>query len=106
MIDREKFLEQKRKEIQEVCKEQIRLTKKAANLAGKVYKTMPARMRNLGKVMVICFQIRSLEIQKQIIISQPIPKKEFPSGGIMGNGPAIVGGTGKEVFLPLNKLQH
>jgi hypothetical protein len=100
MIDREKLIAEKKAEIIKISKEQIRLMMKASKLAAKVYKTMPAQMRNLGKVMVICFQIRGLEIQKHIIISQPIPKREFPKGAAMvgDNGkPEIIVHNGKEI---------
>lgn len=93
MIDREKLIVQRKKELLKIAKEQLRLTIKGAKLAGKVYKTFPAQMRNLGKVMIIMFQIRQLEIQKHITMSQPIRKREFPPGATTAGerfGPEMV----------------
>lgn len=53
------------------------------------------------KVAAITMQVRALEIQKRIIIAQPIrkPMPNFIPGGVVPVGPAIVGEGGKEIII-------
>jgi hypothetical protein len=93
MIDRDKLLKERERQLMKLTKQQVRLINKAAKIAGNPRKTLLGQMRNLGKAMAIAFQVRGIEIQKRIILSQPIPKKDFPPGA------AIVGEHGPEMIM-------
>jgi hypothetical protein len=95
MTEREKNIAWKKKEITNIAKLQSRLIIKAAKIATLPYKRAKTLMRRMGKVLSISMQVSSLEIQKQIIASQPLRK--FPSGGS-----AIVCESGPELILTAN----
>lgn len=92
MTARDKHIAQKRKEIEKIAKQQVRLIMKAANTIAKPSKHMDVNLRRIGKMIVIAMQVRMLETQKQIIASQPIPKGEGFAPGALG----IVGDGGPE----------
>lgn len=104
MTGRDKFLKKKNRELNKIVNQQARLIAKGMKLAKKEYKTDAAKMRRLGKVLVIAAQIKTLRLQYLQIASPPFPK--FPEGGNSVKGQAIVGDSGKEeVILNLNHLQ-
>lgn len=99
MTDRDKHITKKRKEIEKIAKQQARLIKKAAAIPPLTQsKRMDVNIRRLGKFMAIAMQIRALEMQKQMIVAQPIPK----ASGFLPGGPAIVGERGPELIVTNN----
>lgn len=90
----DKHIAQKKMEIEKITRQQERLIKKMKIIAGLPYKRPATVTRRAGKFMAIISRIRSLEIQKQLIIVQPIPKYET-GGGVMGNM-AVIAVTGPE----------
>jgi hypothetical protein len=94
----------KKKEIEKIARQQVRLIKKAAAIPLKPSKRMDVNFRRLGKIMAIGMQIRALEMQKQTIIAQPMPRPvpSFVPGGVVQGLPAIVGDSGKEVIVTSN----
>lgn len=98
MTTRDKHIAQKRKEIEKISKQQIKLIKKAIAIPIMPSKRMDVNFRRAGKSIAIAMQVRMLEIQKQLIISQPILK----GSGFLPGGPAIVGETGPEAILTIN----
>lgn len=80
MTEKEKFIAKRGKEVEKISREQIRIAAKAGKLALKQYKTQPARLRNLHKIIVLAAQIKMLQVQKATIASQPFPK--FRKGGM------------------------
>jgi hypothetical protein len=96
MTARDKHIAQKKKEIEKIERQQVRLIKKAAAIPLTASKRMDVNLRRLGKFMEIAMQTPALEIQKQIIIAQPIPRPipNFVPGGI-----AVVGEGGKEIII-------
>jgi hypothetical protein len=102
MTTRDRHIAQKKKEILKIAKQQVRLIKKAAALVSKPSKRINVNLRRIGKMMAITMQIRALEMQKQMIIAQPAPKPapNLLPGGVMPEGPAVVGeGDRKEVII-------
>lgn len=101
MTDREKHIAKKRKEIQKISRMQVNLILKSAKIISAPYKRSGTLMKRMLKVMEIAMQVRSLDIQKQIIASQPIPRPipNFIPGGVVHGGPAIVGEGGKEIII-------
>lgn len=97
MTTRDKHIARKKKEIEKIAKQQVKLITKAAAMVSKPSRYYKVNLRRIGKMMAIAMQVRALEMQKQIIIAQPIPKKEFQSGG-----PAIVGEGCRELILTSN----
>jgi hypothetical protein len=104
MTTREKHIAQKKKEIEKITKQQVRLVKKAVAIPLKPSKRLSVNLRRLGKMMAIGMQIRALEMQKLMIIAQPIPRPIpcYVPGGVVPVGPAIVGESGKELILSPN----
>lgn len=99
MIDREKHITDKRKELEKLCKQQIKLIVKAVKIAAKPYKRQSTGLRRIGQSLTIFFQIKMIEAQKQIIIAQPIPN--YVPGGVVPGGVTIVGESGPEqIILP------
>ena len=95
MTERDKHIAQKKKELIKIAKLQSRLIIKAAKIATLPCKRNDTLMRRMCKVLAISMQVRALDIQKQIIASQPIPKEPgFPKGGS-----AIIGETGPEQII-------
>lgn len=88
MTDKEKFIAKKKKELENICKQQIFLAKKGAKLALKKYKTQPAQFRKLSKLIIIAAQLKTLEYKKLQIVSQPFPR--FAKGG---HASGVVGDT-------------
>lgn len=90
-------IKDKAKALNKIDRQIIRLMKRALTMAGKPpSKTFKGALKMCGKVIAIAIQIRQLEMQKRIIVSQmPIPK--FRSGVFHG-GPAIVGESGAEII--------
>jgi pyridoxal biosynthesis lyase PdxS len=97
MTEREKHIAQKKKEIERLTKQQIRLITKAAAMVAKPYKRQSTGLRRIGQSFTIFFQIRMIEAQKQMIIAQPIPN--YVSGGVVSSGIAIVGESGPEQII-------
>jgi hypothetical protein len=102
MTTREKHIAQKRKEILKIFRMQVRLILKSAKIISAPHKRPCTLTKRMVKVLKIAMQLRSLDIQKQIIISQPTPKNKFPSGAS-----AIVGGyedcqIGEMAHIPIN----
>lgn len=64
-------------------------------------KRMDVNLRRLGKFMAIAMKVRALEMQKQMIVAQPLPRPipSFVPGGVVPVGPAIVGEGGKEIII-------
>ena len=98
MINRENHIAKKKKEIEKIAKQQERLIKKAAAIPPLTQsKRIDVNLRRLGKIIAIGFQIRALEMQKQMIIAQPIPS--YVSGGIVPGNIAIAGESGPELII-------
>lgn len=96
MTARDKHIAQKRKEIEKIAKQQVRLIKKAIAIPVIPSKRKDVNLRRMAKMFAIAMQIRALEMQKQMIIAQPIPKPipNYVPGGIVPGGDAIVGEDG------------
>lgn len=92
MIDRDKHIAQKKKEIQKIEKRQFTLIMKAANIAGAPYKRPATFTKRMIKVVAITMHVRALEMQKQMIMAQPVPT--FVPGGIIPDAVEIVGESG------------
>jgi hypothetical protein len=98
MTEKEKHIAKKKKEMIKIAKLQAKLIIKAAKIATLPYKRPVTLMRRMCKVLAISMQVRSLDIQKHIIASHPIPKEPgFPKGGS-----AIVGESGPEQIITPN----
>lgn len=98
MTDRDKHIAKKRKEIEKITKQQVRLILKSSKIISAPYKRTSTLMKRMLKLFEISAQVRVLEMQKQIIISKPIPKV---TGFLLG-GPAIVGECGPEFIVTSN----
>ena len=98
MTIRDKHIAQKRKEIEKIARQQVRLITKTAAMVARPSKYHAVNLRRIGKMMAIAMQVRALEMQKQILISQPIPK----INGFLPGGPAIVGEGCRELILTSN----
>lgn len=114
MTERDEHIARKRKEIEKIAKQQVKLITKAAAMVAKPSKYYKVNLRRIGKMLAIAMQVRALEMQKQMIIAQPIPRPipNYVPGGIVPSGPAIVGEDGPELIispkgiinvLPINK---
>lgn len=101
MTTRDQHIAQKKKEIQKITKQQVRLITKAAAMVAKPSKYYKVNLRRIGKMLAITMQVRALEMQKQMIIAQPLPRPipSFIPGGIVPGGVAIVGEGGKEIII-------
>lgn len=101
MADRDKHIARKKREIEKIAKQQVRLITKSAAMVAKPSKYYKVNLRRIGKMLAIVMQVRALEMQKQIIISQPIrkPIPSFVPGGVVSGGPAVVGEGGKEIIV-------
>ena len=94
MTTREKHIAQRKKEIEMIARQQVRLIKKAAAIPVMLSKRKDVNLRRMAKTFAIGMQVRMLEMQKQLIMAQPIPK--YPPGSTTPGSPAIVGETGPE----------
>lgn len=65
---------------------------KAANIAGAPYKRPATFTKRMIKVVAITMHVRALEMQKQMIMAQPVPT--FVPGGIIPDAVEIVGESG------------
>lgn len=92
MGDKETFQQQKREECNVIFDQQ----KDLVNELVELLKSNDNKVSPL--VFANCFKIRMLEVQKQIIISRPFPKKVWAKGS-----PAIINETGRECinYLPI-----
>lgn len=101
MTDRDKHIAKKRKEIEKIERQQVKLITKAAAIPLTASKRMDVNLRRLGKFMAMAMRIRALEMQKQMIIAQPIPKAmpNYVPGGVVPGGMAVVGECGKEIII-------
>lgn len=97
MTDRDKHIALKKKEIQKIAKQQMRLIIKAAAMVAKPSKYYKVNLRRIGKMLAITMQVRALEMQKQMIIAQPIPN--FASGISPLKRIATIGATGPELII-------
>jgi len=98
MIDRNQHIAQKKKELLKIAKQQMRLITKAAAMIAKPSKYQAVNMRRLSKMIAMTMQVRALEMQKQMIIAQSIPK----INGFLPGGPAIIGESGRELIITNN----
>lgn len=89
--------EEKIKAITDINEQQKKLLKKSISIAkmkpAKRWKTSAVRAM---KVVALTIQVKNLEVQKRIVLSQPIPK--FPKGGLH-TGVASIQKTGEEIIL-------
>lgn len=92
--------DQKIKEIKKLTRQQLSLMKKSIKIAGKpTPKRWQTSFDRACKIVAIAFQIRSLELQKSLVISTPTNKFKF--GAVMPKGIAIVGDSDKkEIIIP------
>jgi hypothetical protein len=97
MTTREKHIAQKRKELERLCKQQIRLITKALKIAAKPCKRQSTALRRIGQSLAIGFQVRMIEAQKQMIMAQPIPN--YVPGGVVPGGIAIVGESDRKEII-------
>lgn len=104
MTDREKFIQEKKAEIEKISNDQLRLSKEFKSIAKRpVAKRIETQIERCVKLTRLAILIEQLERQKHLVISQPFPK--FPKGG-PSVGIAIVGDSGKEeIILRHNHLQ-
>jgi hypothetical protein len=79
---------------------QLSLIKQVAKMSALPAKRPAATLRRVGKLLAIDLQIRQLEMQKQMIIAQPIPN--YIKGGMSSNSIAIVGEAGPELIITPN----
>lgn len=94
-MTRKQLIASKKKEISKIETKQRHIMKRIC-LERKPPKSMKAQFNLAVKIVSLAMQFRQLEVQKHIIISQPIPKANYkPHEG----GPAIFGEIGKEVIL-------
>lgn len=100
MTEYNKHIAQKRKEIEKLAKQQVKLITKAAAMVSKPSKYYKVNLRRLGKMLAITIQVRAIEMQKQMIIAQPIPN--YVPGGVVPSGTAIVGEDGPELIISPN----
>lgn len=98
MTTRDQHISRKRKEIEKIAKQQLKLIKKAMAIPLTASKRMDVNLRRLGKFMAIAMKVRALEMQKQMIMAQPIPKVD----GFLPGGLAIVGESGPELIVTNN----
>lgn len=98
MTTHDKHIAQKKKEIEKIERQQARLLKQVAAISTTPSKRKDVNIRRIAKVLDLAMKARSLEVQKQIIISQPIPKEgtSFATGGVILSDLAIVRETGPE----------
>lgn len=96
MTERDTHLAEKKAAIQEITARQRKLMVKAARLMTKPYKRPETLYSRLLRVMEMVMLIKSLDMQKFIVMSQPI-RKDGCSTPIRGM--AIVGDKGTEVVL-------
>jgi hypothetical protein len=92
MIDREKHIAARRKELAKLTKQIERLIIRGKKIGEKKYKTPAGQIRNLGRVIAIVAHINSIVFRAHVIMSQPIPKKKFAPGAAMvaERGPEMV----------------
>jgi hypothetical protein len=64
MTAREIHIAQKRKELERLCKQQIRLITKAVKIAAKPCKRQSTAWRRIGQSLAIGFQVGIIEAQK------------------------------------------
>lgn len=100
MIERDEHIARKRKEIEKIAKQQVRLITKAAAMVAKLSRYYKVNLRRIGKMLAIAMQVRALEMQKQMIIAQPIPN--YVPGGVVSGGLAVVGESGPELIVTNN----
>lgn len=93
----DKHIAQKKKEIEKIVKQQVRLVTKAAAMVAKPSKYHAVNIRRIGKMFAITMQLRALEMQKQMIIAQPIPN--FASGISPLKGIAMISEIGSELVV-------
>lgn len=87
MTDKETFQQQKIDKVTELYDQQKALVVESVEL----HKSNPNLAETLPSLLAKSFKIRLLEVQKQMIISQPFPK--FEKGA-----PAIINETGPELI--------
>lgn len=103
MTDREKHIAERRKELAKLAKQIERLIIRGKKIGEKKYKTPAGQIRNLGRVIAIVGHINSIVFRAHVIMSQPIPRKDFPEGGMVPNGPAIITDNDKaEIIITPN----
>lgn len=96
MTERDKHLAEKKAAIQEIAARQRKLIVKAARLMTKPYKRPETLYNRMLIVTGIAMQIKIMETQKQMIISQPT----FKSGCSQpARGMSIVGLNSTEVVM-------
>lgn len=94
MTDKETYQQQMREECSVIFDQQKALVNELVELV----KGSPNKAEVFPYIFATSFKIRMLEVQKQIIISRPFPKKEWAKGS-----PAIINETGRECinYLPI-----
>jgi len=100
MTTRDKHIAQKKKEIEKIAKRQAGLMKQIQKLAAMPYKRPATFMRRAAKLLSLHRQIGNLEIEKQIIIARPIPKREL--GGIIAGNMAVFAESSPEYITAGN----
>lgn len=82
MIDREKIIQTRKAEITSLQKEQTKLLKAAQKL-GKLppCKRLQNGLNRFLRIAQLVMRAQMLQAQIHIIMSQPIPLREFPPGG-------------------------
>lgn len=87
MTEREKHIHQRRKEIEKISKRQFKLIKQSIAIAQMPAKRWQTSLKRCARIIAIALAVRQLEMQKQLIAAQPIPKfppGSFAEGGIIG----------------------
>jgi hypothetical protein len=99
-MTKEQFKKQKERELKKLMRKQLSLIKKVAKISIVPAKRPSTTLCRVGKLLAIGLQIRQLEMQKQMIIAQPIPN--YIKGGVSSSGIAIVGEAGLELIITPN----
>lgn len=100
MTTRDKHIAQKKKEIEKIERQQARLENQAIKIATMPYKRPATYMRRVPRFLDIYARVKSLEVEKQIIMSMPLPKSEI--GGVITGNMAVFKESGPEVIAAGN----
>lgn len=94
MTTRDKYIAQKKKEIEKIEKQQAKLMKQMQKLSSLHYKHPATLLRRVPKFLAIYRKAQALEVEKQIIISMPLPKRDI--GGVVAGDMAVLPESGPE----------
>jgi hypothetical protein len=88
---------QNKKEIEQITRQQERLIKKAASIPIELSKHGDVNLRRIANWFAIVHKISCLELQKLLLISRPLPKRD--TGGVIEGNMAVFAETGPEYIV-------